>query len=141
MVSTNLPYTKVMKHAQVTKARGVLVVSRWASAPFWLMMYPDIAQPGNFVNGVWELPRQELFFVTSLLGSNVLKDHPIHQCWHCCCVSQPACVVDFEGHSLEDWYVRPVMEYSSVVCWHCMASHGGPQPRWLVRMVMGRATA
>ena len=47
-----------------------------------------------------------LWWACQVLASS--KGHPIQQCWCCYCISQPVCVVDLEGCSLEGWYVRRV---------------------------------
>ena len=47
---------RVLRHANVTKANGTLVVPRWVSAPFCLMLYPDGVHTAGLVRGVYELP-------------------------------------------------------------------------------------
>ena len=61
---------RVLRHAQLCKAQGTLVVPLWESASFWPMLCPDGSKFIGFVHvlGWCELPRIEMLFIPGQLG-------------------------------------------------------------------------
>ena len=47
---------RVIRHAEVCRAIGTLIVPYWESAPFWLLMCPDGSRYASFVVKVSVLP-------------------------------------------------------------------------------------
>ena len=64
---------RLLKHAEVTKAEGTLVVPQWISAPFWPLLFPDGKQVAPFVKQVVELPRQKNLFLPGQTGLNTFN--------------------------------------------------------------------
>ena len=67
---------RLLRHAQLTKALGTLIIPQWVSAPFWPLLFPDGSHPAKFVTGIQELPRVETLFVSGRLGCNLFKGVP-----------------------------------------------------------------
>ena len=70
---------RLLKHAEVTKAEGTLVVSQWVSAPFWPLLFPDGKEVAAFVKQVVKLPQQRNLFLPGQTGLNILMASPIRQ--------------------------------------------------------------
>ena len=67
---------RLLKHARVTRAKGTLIIPRWASAPFWPLIFPDGVNPAEFVKEIKELPRIEGLFIEGHSGCNLFKGIP-----------------------------------------------------------------
>ena len=62
--------TRVIRHAQVCKARGTLVVPLWQSAHFWPLICPyNTGSFAPFICEVRELPRKASLLLPGLSGS------------------------------------------------------------------------
>ena len=59
---------RVVKHAQVCRAVGTLIVPEWPSAPFWPVLHPLANQFAHFVVSVQELPLSESLILPGLSG-------------------------------------------------------------------------
>ena len=66
----------LLKHAEVTKAEGTLVVPQWVSAPSWPLLFPDGKKAATFIKQVVELPRQKDLFFPGLTGLNIFNGTP-----------------------------------------------------------------
>ena len=62
---------RVIRHAEVCKAKGTLVVPYWESAPFWPVLCPDGSCFAPFVVAVCDLPLSKHLFQRGRSG-NVL---------------------------------------------------------------------
>ena len=60
---------RVIRHAQVCKAAGTLVVPVWPSAPFWPILCQTGSQFAEFVSEIIELPLTEELFLPSRSGA------------------------------------------------------------------------
>lgn len=67
---------RLLKHAEVTKAEGTLVVPQWVSAPFWPLLFPDGKKAATFIKQVVELPRQKDLFLPGQTGLNIFNGTP-----------------------------------------------------------------
>ena len=67
---------RLIRHAEVTKAIGTLVIPHWPSAPFWPMLFPDGAHPADCVQQVVELPKSQELFLPGQSGCNIFKGVP-----------------------------------------------------------------
>ena len=62
---------RVIRHAEVCKAKGTLVVPYWESTPFWPVLCPDGSCFAPFVVAVCDLPLSKHLFQRGRSG-NVL---------------------------------------------------------------------
>jgi len=67
---------RVIRHAQITKAFGTLIVPQWLSAPFWLLLFPNGSEHAEFVTDWVELPSWEELTLPGLSGANLFKGPP-----------------------------------------------------------------
>ena len=67
---------RLLRHAEVTKACGTLIVPQWVSAPFWPLLFPDGTHPAKFVIGICELPQVEVLLVSGRSGGILFKGVP-----------------------------------------------------------------
>ena len=67
---------RVIRHAQLTKARGTLIVPQWPSAPYWPLLFPNGSDPADFIIAWLELPCSEKLFLPGHLGSSLFKGLP-----------------------------------------------------------------
>ena len=67
---------RLLKHAEVTKAEGTLVVPQWVSAPFWPLLFPDGKKAATFIKQVVELPRLSNLFLPGHAGLNIFIGTP-----------------------------------------------------------------
>ena len=67
---------RVIRHAQLTKARGTLIVPQWPSAPYWPLLFPNGSDPADFITAWLELPCSEKLFLPGQLGSSLFKGLP-----------------------------------------------------------------
>ena len=67
---------RLIRHAEVTKAQGTLVIPQWPSAPFWPMLFLSESHPAECVQQILELPRRVDLFLPGLSGSSVFKGTP-----------------------------------------------------------------
>ena len=67
---------RLIRHAEVTKAQGTLVIPQWPSAPFWPLLFPSESRPAECVQQILELPRRVDLFLPGLSGSSVFKGTP-----------------------------------------------------------------
>ena len=57
---------RLIKHAEVTRAQGTLVIPQWPSAPFWPLLFLDESHPAECVQQILEVPsRLTRFFLAS----------------------------------------------------------------------------
>jgi len=67
---------RIIRHAQNNKSQGTLMIPKWLSSPFWLLLFPDGSGPAEFV-AVWiELPLYDELILPGILGSSLLKSTP-----------------------------------------------------------------
>ena len=50
---------RVIRHAQNKRTEGTLIVPQWFCLPFWPLLFPNRANPVDFVVGCCELPSSE----------------------------------------------------------------------------------
>ena len=62
---------RLIRHAEVAKARGTLVISQWPLAPFWPMLFPDRSHVLECVQQVVELPKSQDLFSQGAIFSRV----------------------------------------------------------------------
>ena len=67
---------RLLRHAQITKAQGTLIVPQWVSVPFWPVLFPDGINPAQFIKESRMLPMKEPLFMTGPLGANLFKGTP-----------------------------------------------------------------
>ena len=68
--------SRVLRHAQSTKAKGTLIIPQWPSAPYWPLLFPNGLDPANFITDWLELPTSEKLFLPGQLGSNLFDGTP-----------------------------------------------------------------
>ena len=61
--------TRVIRHAQVCRAKATLIVPAWPSAAFWPILCPAGCEFACFVVEAYELPSIELLFLPSQSGA------------------------------------------------------------------------
>ena len=66
----------LLRNALVTRAAGTLIVPQWRSAPFWLLLFPEVGHPAKYVVGIGKLPQVESLFVPGRSGCNLFKGIP-----------------------------------------------------------------
>ena len=67
---------RVVRHAQITKAKGTMIIPQWPSAPFWPWLFPDGTNPAIFISEWLELPSSETLFLPGRIGFNLFKGWP-----------------------------------------------------------------
>lgn len=67
---------RLLKHAEVTRAKGTLVIPQWVSAPYWPLIFPGSISLAGFVKGIRELPKMEGLFIQGNSGCNLFKGVP-----------------------------------------------------------------
>ena len=67
---------RVIRHAQITKAVGTLIVSQWCSAPFWPLLVPNRSDPAEFILEWLELPASAELILPGLSDANLFKGFP-----------------------------------------------------------------
>ena len=61
----------LIRHAEVTKVRGTLVITQWPLAPFWPMLFPDRSHALKCIQQVVELPKSQDLFSQGAIFSRV----------------------------------------------------------------------
>ena len=64
---------RVLRHAQVCKAKGTLIVPLWKSAAFWPLLCPNGKDFDNFVENWCDLPPFESLFLPGKSGEALFK--------------------------------------------------------------------
>ena len=59
---------RVLKHAEICKAKGTLVVPAWESGPFWPLICPNGLDLAKFVDAIVSLPLSDNLFCPSESG-------------------------------------------------------------------------
>ena len=54
---------RLLRHAQNCKCRGIIVLPRWSSAPFWPLICPDSSHLASFVRDWCDLPLFDHLFL------------------------------------------------------------------------------
>ena len=67
---------RVIQHAQKTKAKGMLIVPEWPSAPFWPILFPGNGDTAEYVVEICQLPRADWLLIPGRLGSNLFSGVP-----------------------------------------------------------------
>lgn len=67
---------QLIRHAEVTKAQGTLIMSQWPSAPFRPLLFFSEHQSAECVRQILELSRRVDLFLPGQSGSNVFKSAP-----------------------------------------------------------------
>ena len=63
---------RVVRHTQITKSPGTLVIPKWLSSPFWTLLFPDGLEPAEFVAAWIELPLYDKLILPGMPGSSQL---------------------------------------------------------------------
>ena len=67
---------RLIRHGEVTRAQGTLVIPQWPSAPFWPILFPSESRPAESVQQIVELPRKADLSLPGQSGSSVFKSTP-----------------------------------------------------------------
>ena len=67
---------RVIRHAQRTNSQGTLIVPKWVSSPFWLLLFPNGVDPAEFVMAWTELPQHDWFILPGRSGSSLFNGTP-----------------------------------------------------------------
>lgn len=65
---------RVLRHAQVCRAVGTLLVPYWPSSPFWPMLHPLPGSFAHFLEAVCELPSFEQLILKGRSGASLFKN-------------------------------------------------------------------
>ena len=65
--------TRVIRHAEMCKAQGTLVVPCMESAPFWTLLWPEGKGWAPFIEEKWSLPLSEWLVRPGRSGSHLLS--------------------------------------------------------------------
>ena len=65
--------SRLLRHAEATKARGTLVIPHWPSAPFWPILFPVGSHPQKWVQQMAEPPNSQELFLPGMSGGNIFK--------------------------------------------------------------------
>ena len=61
----------MLRHAEVCKAMGTLIVPAWKSAPYWPLLCPDGCHLASFVHECMLIPYFETLFLYGKSGNNI----------------------------------------------------------------------
>jgi len=67
---------RVIRHAQITRFEGTLLMPQWVSSPFWPLLFPDGVNPIESIVGIAEFPSSEDLFLPGESGHNLFQDIP-----------------------------------------------------------------